>query len=156
MHMKDLMTRVGWDARVALFQEQPNSPLVQTLLQADAQELVDYLLFIDEAPFVGAYVPSNAFAKSFASHGPRDSKGRSLRELDLKTRLMRFPCSYMIYSAAFDGLPAPAKEAVYARLWEILSGAEKSAKYTRLQAADRRAIIDILRDTKPGLPAYFR
>jgi len=156
MHMMDVMTRVGWDARVALFQEQPDSPLMQTLLKTDAQELVDYLLFIDEAPFVGAYVPSNAFAKNFANLGPRDSKGRSLRELDLKTRLMRFPCSYMIYSAAFDGLPAPAKDAVYARLWQILSGAEKGAKYAKLQSAERRAIIDILRDTKPDLPAYFR
>jgi len=156
MHMMDLITRVGWDTRVALFQEQPNSALMQNLLKTDARELVDYLLFIDEAPFTGTYTASNAFAKTFAAQGPRDRRGRSLRDLDLKTRLMRFPCSYMIYSAAFDRLPPPAKEAIYARMWEILSGAEQGAQYGRLRAVDRRAIIDILRDTKPDLPAYFK
>jgi hypothetical protein len=55
----------------------------------------------------------------------------------------------------FDGLPAPAREAIYKRMWEILSGQDKSEKYARLSASDRAAVIDILRDTKKGLPAYF-
>jgi hypothetical protein len=69
---------------------------------------------------------------------------------------MRYPCSYMIYSAAFDGLPADAKAAVFRRMWQVLSGEDKSAKYARLSSGDRQAIIEILRDTKTGLPDYFR
>ena len=44
----------------------------------------------------------------------------------------------MIYTEAFDNLPAPAKDAIYKRMWEILSGAEKEKKYTHLLPADRQ------------------
>jgi len=40
----------------------------------------------------------------------------------------------------------------YARLWAVLSGALPEPRYTRLDDADRRAIIEILRDTKPDRP----
>jgi hypothetical protein len=62
----------------------------------------------------------------------------------------------MIYTAAFDGLPAEATEAIYQRMWKILSGDEKSDRYARLSLADRQAIVEILRETKKGLPGYFR
>ena len=81
--------------------------------------------------------------------------GRSLRDLDLQERLLRYPFSYMIYSDAFDALPAAAKTAIYRRVWEVLSGEERSKKDSRLSREDRRAILEILRDTKTGLPDYF-
>jgi hypothetical protein len=84
--------------------------------------------------------------------GPRDRRGRSLRDLDLTTRLLRYPCSYMIYSAAFDGLPTVVREAIYRRLWHVLSGRDRSPRYASLSVEDRRAIIEILRETKPDLP----
>jgi hypothetical protein len=87
---------------------------------------------------------------------PKDSRGRSLYQLDLATRLLRYPCSYMIYSDAFDELPTPARDAIYRRMYAVLSGEERAPRYSRLSASDRRAIIDILRDTKRGLPSYFR
>jgi len=62
----------------------------------------------------------------------------------------------MIYTPAFDAMPARARDAVYARLWEILSGREKQARYRGVSLADRRAIVDILRETKKGLPNYFQ
>jgi hypothetical protein len=98
---------------------------------------------------------SSGFTRTFAATGPRDSQGRSLRELDLQRRLMRYPCSYMIYSEAFDAMPAAAREAVYNRLWQVLSGRERHPRYNRLSVADRRAVLEILRDTKKGLPSYF-
>jgi hypothetical protein len=69
---------------------------------------------------------------------------------------MQYPCSYMIYSAQFDSLPAEAKSAIYQRMWRILSGQEKSARYQRLSRTDRLAITEILHDTKKDLPAYFK
>jgi len=92
----------------------------------------------------------------FSASGPRDSRGRSLKQLDLGQRLMRYPCSYMIYSPAFDGLPSAAKDAVYARLWAVLSGKDKDRKYSKLTPELRAAIVGILLETKPGLPAYFK
>jgi hypothetical protein len=149
--MTNLVTRLGWEARIAAHQGEP----VPARIRDTARELVDYLLFIDEAPLPGAVVGASGFAEQFAAAGPRDKAGRSLRQFDLERRLFRYPCSYLIYTPAFDALPAAARDAVYARLWEVLSGEEKDPIYARLSEADRRAIVEILRDTKPDLPAYF-
>jgi hypothetical protein len=37
----------------------------------------------------------------------------------------------------------------------VLSGRERGERYNVLSPADRRAILEILRETKPGLPEYF-
>jgi hypothetical protein len=156
--MTNLLTRVGWESRVALAQQAKNpqeKTVADKLIESDANELVDYMLFVEETPLSGKFESTSGFAAKFAAAGPRDSKGRSLRELDLGKRLMRYPCSYMIYSRAFDELPAPAKDAIYARLWAILSGKEKAAKYSKLSNSDRAGIVSILLDTKKDLPQYF-
>jgi hypothetical protein len=114
------------------------------------------MLFVDEAPLPGPIAGTSGFAEYFAAQGPRDRRGRSLRELNLQDRLLKYPCSYLIYSAPFDAMPAAAKAAVYERLWEVLSGEDRSAPYRRLSAADRQAILEILLDTKEDVPAYFR
>jgi hypothetical protein len=62
----------------------------------------------------------------------------------------------MIYTPAFDAMPKTARDAVYARMWEVLSGRETHQRYKVLAPADRRAIVEILRETKKGLPAYFK
>jgi hypothetical protein len=85
-----------------------------------------------------------------------DSKGRSLRQFDLEHRLLRYSCSYMIYSAAFDALPETSRSLVYRRLWQVLSGQDTNARYARLTAADRQTIREILKDTKKNLPDYFQ
>ncbi len=152
-HMMNLITRVGWQARVAMADADPRTA---DTLRAAAEALVDYALFVDEARLPGPVEGTSGFTQRFSAAGPRDRQGRSLRQLDLTTRLMRYPCSYLIYSEAFDALPDEAKAAVYARLWAVLSGAAPGPRYARLTAADRTAIIEILRDTKADLPAYFR
>jgi len=122
-----------------------------------AGEVVDYLLFIDEARLTDRVRGASGFAERFSSIGPRDHKGRSLHDLDLNRRLMKYPCSYLIYSPAFDALPARAKDPIYRRMWQVLSGEEQGERYrSALTLADRQAIVEILRDTKPGLPSYFR
>jgi hypothetical protein len=147
----NLLTRVGWLARLAAA-ENP-SPGAGARLPPSVNELVDYLLFVGEAPLEDVSGTSG-FAERFTARGPRDSNGRSLRDLDLKRRLMRYPCSYMIYSAAFDGLPGDAREMVYRRMKRILSGAEREARYAHA-ASNGAAVIEILRDTKKNLPEWF-
>jgi hypothetical protein len=151
MHMMNLLTRIGWEARVMAHEKRAAAA---PAWREAIEETVDYLLFVDEAP-VGRVDGSSGFAATFASTGPRDRKGRSLRDLDLRTRLLKYPCSYMIYSDAFAALPAEARGAIYGRMWEILSGRDRAAKYARLTAADRQAIVEILRDTKTDLPSYY-
>ena len=113
-------------------------------------------MFVYETPLPDKIRGSSGFAEKFSALGPADGKGRSLRQLDLDRRLMRYPCSYMIYSDAFDALPAAAKDPVYRRMWQVLSGQDKSERYATLVLADRRAIVEILRDTKKDLPEYFK
>lgn len=154
-HATNLVTRLGWQARIAAH-DAPKAGVLPAQARETAQELADYLLFADEAPLPSPIRGASEYASQFSSRGPRDGKGRSLRELDLTRRLLRYPCSYMIYTDAFDALPAPAKTLVYERMWQILSGAAKDWDYKKLAPADRRAIIEILRDTKTGLPEYFK
>jgi hypothetical protein len=151
MRMMNLLTRLGWEARILDHQRRLTAPSLEEIVT----EVIDYMLFVDEAP-IEAVRGSSAFAKGFSARGPRDSKGRSLRDLDLERRLLRYPCSYMIYSEAFIALPDTVRNAVYARLWAVLSGSDASPKYAKLAAPDRQAIIEILRDTKTDLPSVFR
>ena len=154
-NMTNQITRVGWEARRVEFRESAPDDGGLDLVTDAAVQLVDYMLFVDEPRLPTRVVGSSRFAEYFSAREPRDSRGRSLRELDLERRLFRYPCSYMIYTDAFDALPDLAKDAVYARLWSVLSGQEQDAVYVRLSRDDRQAIVEILRDTKPGLPSYF-
>ena len=152
--MTNHLTRLGWEARVAA--TKPSDADARARVKEAAQDFVDYLLFVDEEPLRAPVQGTSGFAGKFSVQGPKDSKGRSLHALDLQTRLLKYPCSYLIYTEAFDALLPLAKEAVYARMWQILSGAETNRRYARLKPADRTAVIEILRETKPDLPAYFR
>ena len=91
-----------------------------------------------------------SFAADFVKQGPRDKQGRSLRELDLNHRLLRYPLSYLVYSKAFDGMPDVLKDYIYRRFRQILSGEEISADFAHISEADRKAIFEILKETKPG------
>jgi hypothetical protein len=145
--MLNLITRLGWEARVGAEGQRAFSSAVE--------EFVDYLLFIDESPLPGPISGPTTFARRFSESGHRDAKGRSLRELDLTRRLLKYPCSYLIYSEPFESLPAEAKSAVYRRMWDVLSGKATEDRYYVLSATDRVAIIEILRDTKKDLPQYW-
>jgi hypothetical protein len=162
MHTMNLFTRAGWEVRYSMYQDATtNSPeerlgTTEAVLREAANTVADDMLFVGERPLPNEVRGTSGFEEMFSAEGPRDSEGRSLRQFDLKRRLMRYPCSYMIYSAAFDGLPEDLKEAIYARMWVILSGRDRSAKYVKFSLADRRAVVEILRETKKDLPEYFR
>ena len=111
---------------------------------------------MDEAPLPPGIRSTSGFGDRFSAQGPFDSRDRSLHQLDLDGRLLRYPCSFLIYTDAFDALPERAKDAVYRRMWEVLSGQATDDRYTRITLNDRRAVVEILRDTKPDLPAYFQ
>ncbi len=152
-HLLNLITRVGWEARLANHTS-PGSSLTPRVQDA-VNEMVDYMLFVDEARLPSKVVGSSGFAEQFTARGPRDEKGRSLRDFDLSERLMRHPLSYIIYTAAFDGLQAPVKDATYKRLWQILSGELVLPRYSHLTLPRRQAIVEILRATKRDVPGYF-
>ena len=78
-----------------------------------------------------------------------DSKGRSLRQFDLKTRLFLYPCSFLIGSESFQQLPAGVQTRVWQRLDAILSGQENGPQFAHLSPEDRLAIREIVTETCP-------
>lgn len=166
--MHNLITLTNYKTRQALYsvvsrdkggEAAADTPLpdgVRQQFERPAGQLLRYLLFANETSLPGTNVALSAFASDFQARGVRDSKGRSLRDFDLRTRIFRYPCSYLIYSDAFDSLPEPAKGYVYHRLLQILSGQDQSPDFARLTPPDRQAILEILLATKPGLPPEWQ
>ncbi len=115
-----------------------------------AEALVRGLLFVREARLTSPLRGSEQFVRDFSGAGPRDHKGRSLRDLDLNQRLLKYPLSYLIYSDGFDALPVTARSYVYRRLQSILSGEDQSPEFAHLTPDLREAILQILLETKPG------
>jgi hypothetical protein len=163
--VQDRITEVNFDTRTALGKAGkdpadgrgvllPAQSRKQIREEMDA--LVDEMLFVGDPGFSSRLTGSSGFDKWFQARGPRDGHGRSLRELDLTTRLFKYPCSFLIYSEAFDALPAYAKDYLYDRLVKILTGKEHAPQYSRLTAADRKAVLEILTATKPDFAAALK
>jgi hypothetical protein len=125
-------------------------------IESAGDALAKYLLFCGEAKLEGPVSGTSDFAKEFAARGPFDKHGRSLRQFDLKTRLFKYPCSYLIYSKSFTALPTEVKAHTLKRLHEVLNGKDTSPAYAHLSKADRAAVLEILRETMPDLPAYWK
>jgi hypothetical protein len=164
VRMQNLLTRANYETRYALDElSTPPAPNAigspdwprQRIGQA-GEELLQYLLFRDEAPLHGPIKGTSSFARQFARLGPHASGGRSFRQFDLNSRLFRYPCSYLIYSPAFDALPDPMKEFLWLRLEQILSGKDHSSAYAAFAEADRQAVFQILRETKPEFAAWLK
>ena len=161
------LARAGIQTRLALHeQDSLNRELGRSLdfqsettyrrIKNVGDALVRYLLFSNEAKLTGKIEGSSTFAAEFEKRGPRDAKGRSLRELDLSRRLFKYPCSYLIYSKSFAELPGAVKDYVYQRMHDVLTDRHSTSEFAHLSADDRKAIVEILRDTKDDLPAYWR
>jgi hypothetical protein len=142
-HLVNLFTRATWESRVG-------GPASESRVAESVDAIVDYMLFVDEAPITdGPIVGSSGFAEKFTATGPRDAQGRSLRDLDLKTRLQKYPLSYMIYSPSFQALPPQVKDLVVGKINRVLAGAETDKKFAHLTPAVRQAIAEILKATLP-------
>ena len=124
-------------------------------LNDKARELVRYVLFADEAKLpAGGIVGDPQFAKDFARNKKAIASGASLKDFDLKTRMFKHRCSYMIYTPQWQKMPAIIKTKVYAGMKGALSG--KNRDYAYLPADERLGIVAILRETLPDLPADWR
>lgn len=158
--MHNAITAANFETRQALHQSfQMNkvmnrpegfiSDSAQRRIASAADDLLRYLLMTDEFPLTDTVAGPTPFAEEFQSRGKRDAKGRSLRELDLRTRLFKYPCSYLIESPAFAALPTEVKTVVYGRLREILEGDDTSPEFAHLSPTMRQEIMEILEGTLP-------
>jgi hypothetical protein len=149
-HMHNYITRLNYETQ----------SMVATYghiryLKSQVNGFLRYLLFTEETPLTAPIVGDPAFTQDFGMHALRDHQGRSLRDLDLQTQLFKYPCSYLIYSDAFDSLPTVMRDHLLQRLYDILTGKDTDPDFAKIAPADRKAVLEILRETKTNLPAYW-
>lgn len=166
-HQTQMHNAIAWanyETRMAIHQSQiMNEALKRPMdhltdssvrrIDRAADRVLEYLLLCDEFPLTSPLEGTSDFAKEFQAAGIRDAEGRSLRDLDMQTRMFRYPCSYLIYSDAFGALPDQVRHLVLERLATILTGEDDSPEYAHLTATDRQNIIAILTATKPEFAA---
>lgn len=155
----DTRQAIDYDVMMNRLMHRPDTDVSDTTarrIKSTGDRVVDALLLVGEAKLTAPICGTAGYSDRFQNASPRDPHGRSLRDLDLTRRLFKYPCSYLIYSEAFDGLPRESKDYVFQRLWDILSGKDPSEKFGHLDISDRQAIIEILRTTKADLPGYWR
>ncbi|MEN1679435.1 MAG: hypothetical protein AAGJ46_07560 [Planctomycetota bacterium] len=158
--MHNAITVAGYQARKGIYYDRALNSVTgdppdtmsnstRRRIESAGEALLQCLLFSGEAPLTSPVTGSTTFATDFAAQGPDDAQGRSLRQFDLSERLFRFPCSFLIYSDSWDALPTAMTDCLRRRLTEVLTGEDRSEAFRHLSAGDRRAILEILRATKP-------
>ena len=158
LNIENLITRANFKSRTLLARDPDDaeartwnalSPKMQRTLHPMLDTLVRAMLSVNTAPITDRIISTSGFDKWFQSRGPHDNQGRSLRQLDLQTRVFTYPLSYVIYSDGFDGLPECARDYIYQRLHAVLTGDETNTDFAHITAADRKATLEILTATKP-------
>lgn len=164
--MQNRITRAAYETRSAMAYDQvmnkalerpldTMSDSTQRRIDTVVEKLLRYLLYVEEVQLTAPMKGTSSFATDFPQTGPRDSQGRSLRDFDLQSHLFKYRCSYLIYSASFDALPPEVQKPVFQRLWDILTGLDTDSEFEHLSTSERKAILEILQETKAGLPAYW-
>jgi hypothetical protein len=128
----------------------------QAQIRPIIESVVRGLFLADAAPLNSPIVGNSGYTERFSRTGPLDSKGRGLRELDLNTRLFRYPLSFLVYSEHFDALPPYVLDFIDGRIAEVLQGSDTTGLSARISVADRAAMSQILTDTKPRLASRLR
>lgn len=156
-HQVGFVNRVveaGYRARTALhLSDGQVAPAAVAEMDEQARRIVRYLLFAEEVPLPGGGIePDPAYRREFLEDRRTSGDGRSLKDLELRTRLFRYRCSYMIYSPVFTGLPGPLKSRIYDRLSHALRAAAADDDSRHLLPPERTAIREILKETLFDLP----
>ena len=167
VYIHNLIVHANFKSRMLLEKDSPGGSttarqwsalqdVTRSRMTALLEPLVRAMLFVNAAGLPTHVRSGSGFDRWFESRGPRDSRGRSLRDLDLNTRVFKYPLSFLIYTEGFDDLPAPAKEYVYRRLAQVLTGQDTSGEFCAIQPADRAASLEILVATKPEFASFYR
>lgn len=113
-------------------------------LEPAAKTLVQALLMDDEVPISDPIKGTTSFAEKYAARFPRDNQGRSLGDLDLRTRTFRYGVSPMIHTATYRALPPALRADVAKRILGRFAKGEVS-----VPAALRQEALSVLTATVP-------
>jgi hypothetical protein len=150
INVQNKITYLNYEARKAIHEAQfadGSEEDIERRIEAAGEPLLEAMLFVGETALTAPVVGTSGYSEYFSTLGPVDAVGRSLRQFDLTQRLFRYPLSYLIYSRYFDSMPDRAKDYIYDRLAEVLSGDDQSGTFAHLSDENRRAISEILEQT---------
>ena len=128
-------------------------PRRQAALKQVCEPLLRAMFFADAVPLAGQVITSSGYTERFAQRGPKDSEGRSLRDLKLDKRLFKYPLSYMIYTESYNALPPYVREYIEGRIVDVLQGRDQTGIGATLSAEDRTSVSQILAETLPRFAA---
>lgn len=150
--MHNAFTLADFSARV-LGYEYPDQDEAERAVQLRliAKAVVDRLLFRNEFPLTSPISGTSRFREDFELLGPRDADGRSLREFDMRSRMFRYPLSYLIHSEAFDALQPVLRAEIGRQLQAILERGEQADEFRHLTPELRKELTEIIHATKPDL-----
>lgn len=171
-HVHNLIAKASIETQSALYEEKElNRELgeegrkwesTRRRIRSHASDLVKAIFFCEEAELPADLSGCSEFVNEFPKSGIKDSKGRSLKEIQASGRLMKYPCSYLVYTKSFEQLPKEAKQEVFRQMKSILKSGEYRSEDSpngysgsiieapQLSVDDRRAIEEILAETLPG------
>jgi len=116
-------------------------------------DLVTAMLCLDEAPLQGPVKGIGGFQEAYRHLGPADPQGRSLRDLDLQTRVFRWGVSPLVYTPTFQQLPLDVRRDVEREMTDLLTGKTPWPDTAALRSAeDREVALSVLRETLPEWP----
>jgi hypothetical protein len=158
----NLITRANYETRQAVALDKAmnqaiqrpaeyRSESTQRRIASAANALAEALLMMDEPKLDDTVSGTSDFQEIFQSMGPLSRAGRSLRQLDLKVRLFRYPLSFLIYTPEFQQLPEEVMHLVKERLRAELSDGGIDGVRRGLVPRDLRSEIrQIVAETLPG------
>jgi hypothetical protein len=167
VRIHNLITRANYEVQKAMVDEEKAykelvkpgsrySAITTERIRGAVEPLVRGMFFVNEAGLTAPVRGTSGFAEDFPKTGIRDSKNRSLKDLDLQRRFLRYPLSYLIYSESFDALPQAARDYFYDRAKAILTGEDESSAFSHLSKADRTAILEIVQETRPEFASHLK
>jgi hypothetical protein len=168
--MHNALTRAAYNSRRMLAYQQnlqtdlkekltsePTYESVKRVFDSSAQDVLDHLLFKDEAMLPeGGVQGTSGFQQVYERNGIRTKDGRSLRDFRLEGHLFKYRCSHLIYSKQFLALPAALKQRIYSQLTKALAPDDPIARYDYLSRQERISIKEILIETHPELRIFWQ
>ncbi len=135
--------------------DEPAFDSVKSVFASAVQDVLDRLLFRNAAALPAGVAGDDKFKEAFLRGAPRDSVGRSLRDLQLRDRIFEHRCSYLVYSESFRDLPEMLKVRVLEKLRSALQSRDAKDRYAYLPAEEKERIYEILLATLPEAKAQW-
>ncbi len=148
VEFQNRLTRLSFESRTRLHS---NGSIAEEEMASLTQPLLESMFMLNETPLTDTVSGDPRYQDYFEALGPFADDGRSLRELDLQTRTFKYPVSYLVYSDAFNALPAEVRSYLYGRIRQILEGSDQDPAFSQLDRESLDAAAAILRDTKPEI-----